>query len=362
MTSEEKAGPLRSWIVTPAAEELIHRVGSAVLREAIRKKYSLHFLHTVSSWGDVQRDTEMREAVKEEICSELYAYLLDREAQLEEVFKTEDEKWAPYLKRAFINHWIDKTRRRDVDGYRYLIKRTGDILREAKEFSTLVEKNQPTCFCLTPWEAWGPEPVRTVPPTEEDLQEIGFPQSLGAYPDYDHVNRKEILLGLASHFWKELTRIQGRPVWVSIRDFMEWIRRYVILNLPETMSSDTEGDVKEKRQGRNLETTMGDLERQELEEQCEKWAELFVGSLNDKERKAACLRYGAELNLERIALEMGYRGPSGPAYIVAGVERKLKAFMEGIPRSSSADSNEELSLVFLSRLMGILKKLLPAPS
>lgn len=287
----------------------------------------------------------------EEIRSELVLFIAENSSRLAPVIAGESRNIHSYLRYVFINHWIDKTRTPERDPRRYLYRRTQEILRGSGEFeTTATQKGRAMTFSMDPGS-------RRIPPLcEEDLKAVTFPHDR---LEYSSVNRKEILLSLAAHFWKGISGLWGDiPVWIDLRDFVSWIGLHVPLACPEVEGEDPEGEPFVERvpdYTYSPETLYFDPDLVRL------WAEKFARRLTPRERELFFLQYGKGLGPGHMARELGYRGSSGPEYHMTRIRDKLRFFLADLPWLSPDGFNEEAYHLFREAVLSFLKKGLSGP-
>lgn len=153
--------------------------------------------------------------------------------------------------------------------------------------------------------------------SEEDLREIPLPAADLERFDYGSINKKDALLRLARHFWKEVCRMWGdKVVWVDIRDLIGWIGLHLPLRglIPEEQGPD-----KPNKMEQIADYTQSPERMYYDPDLIKGWAENFSNRLAEKERAMFLLSYGKGSKLKEMAAELGYKGSSGPKYMLDSV-------------------------------------------
>jgi len=102
----------------------------------------------------------------QEIRSELILFLLENAARLSGYLMCGDRRFAALLKQRFLARWFSCSRTPSVDPFRYLYKRTQDLLRDQEGFFTFSNKGRSTAYSKRPQN-------KAIPPLiEEDLRSI----------------------------------------------------------------------------------------------------------------------------------------------------------------------------------------------
>ena len=333
------------WLESEEGQTALTRIARSVVADARSRYLSPEYLKLESLY-----DSENE--LLAEIRQELALFILEKKS-LQERLTAEGDNFKAYLKTAFIHHWIDKTRRSNLDPWRNLYKRAATVLSQSSDFHTTVKGAQGTAFSMAH------ECVSITPSSSEDLSEIPFPDQIIESRDFDHINKKENLLALAAYFWKKVSGIYGKkPVLIDLRDLINWIGLHLTLSPPKPAGEYQEGE-KPFDHGATIGSTP-DTENFNPE-LVKHWAENFAETLNNKEKSVTYLAYKEEISLKDIAKELGYKGPSGPKYQLDQVENKLRFFLRDLPWLSHDDLNEEAFSLFLDTLLFILKNSLPKP-
>jgi hypothetical protein len=345
---------IKRWLETPEAETILSNVAKSLLIEALSRKLCFSFLG-----HEVIHNHEKTELLRD-IQSELTLFILENKSNIHHTIVTTDRNLHILLKSAFINYWITKTRSPDKDPQRYLYKRAADLLRKSDTFHTISIKQRSTAFSVAS------KSTKIPPLALEDIRGIAFPQKIAETAEYRNINKKKILIDLANYFWNKVSEMWGgKPVWVDLRDFINWIGIYVQVNVPALIRESPgqtdpfgekfiggEGNL---YQGLNPEETYFDLE------QVKKWSKNFAHILKEKEKEIFYMQHRLNMSLEDIGKKMGYKAASGPKYILDNAEQKLKFFLRDLPWLSPDDFNKEAFSVFRESLLSELKKLTKKP-
>ncbi|OQX22323.1 MAG: hypothetical protein BWK80_30790 [Desulfobacteraceae bacterium IS3] len=330
------------WLECQETQEILLSVARSVMRYARSKNLSLAFIGK-ETWQDVAPDV-----LTADIRSELIVFILENKVQLQKILTPGNKNCHHFLRKSFINRWIENTRKPFTDFYRYLYKRTADALRVSDDFHTSV-RNRTTLFFSLSNEA-----VCIPPLSLEDMGDITFPSHIVEKPEYDEINKNRILLALAAYFLTQVSKMWGdKPVCAEVRDFIHWIGSYVPLHQPIPVKMLPGG--KDALEFAPDDRSIADKIYFDPA-MIKKWAQIFVNRLNEREKAAFFLRHGRCLSLKEIAQKLGYKGSSGPKYPLEQAEHKLKFFLSDLPWLSPDDLNEEAFALFRDTLLLILEK------
>jgi len=284
-----------------------------------------------------------------EVRQELAVFILEKERVLEKVLGSGSKNAHLYLKSAFINHCVGLARKPGKDPVRHLYKRASDALRNSPLFYTSSNKQmRKSTFSMVRESSEMPLL------TEEDFPEIRPPDQALCALTHEQVKRKKVLLELAAHFWKEVSRIWGNePVRVNLLDFVSWLDKEIVsagsIRVAVPLNN---ADFVHRRSDVEALPSQIHFDPEEVKQ----WAANFCRLLTPKERTLFYLRHGASLGLKQIAARTGYRGSSGPKYLLETAEHKLKCFLRDLPWLSPDDLNEEAFALFRDTLISLLKK------
>lgn len=320
---------MKKWLARPEVQDALSRTARSVMAYARTKSLSPAFLSQEGGWH------EGRDDIWEDIRSELILFILENRSGIQKILISGNRNSHHYLRKAFINHWIEKTRKPLEDPQRYLYKHAADVLRNSDAFHTFSKRNRALTFSM------GSDSLPIPPLSEEDMREVRFPdQSLA----YESVNKKKVLLELAACFLNQVSKMWGKKaVCVELRDFVTWIGRHVAITQPVP--------VRESRWGEDLLALVPDRSSTTDDicfdpDQVKKWACHFSNRLGEKERAVFMLRHCQHLSLRDIAGKLGYKGSSGPKYPLDRAEDKLRFFLSDLPWLSPGDLNKEAFALF----------------
>lgn len=332
------------WLESGDGRAIVGRLAREISRSALVRNLSTVFL-TKDPFGDYPPGD-----LTSDIEAELVLFITENSYRLRDVLTPENRYPTPFLKQAFINHWITRTRTPGTDPQRYLYRRARDIFRKSGKFHVSAQAGKFTAFSM---EA----DSRRIPAlTEEDLREIGFPHE--DVKDQTLRNTED-LLRLAAHFWKQVSERWGKlPVWIDIRDFVAWIGRHVFLKGAVTKKGNSAGqplinDIPDPARGPDTLYYDRDLVAM--------WAEKFSNRLKEKEKPVFILHYGRELGLEAIARELGYGSSSGPHYVMGRIQQKMRSFLVDLPWVSPDDFNQDAFGFFMETVLSILNNTAQKP-
>lgn len=320
-TTDPASDPLRDWLASPGNQEQLTAIARQLSEELFFRKLPPPF----GKEDDQPADPE-------DIRSELVLFLLERGPRLAPLARCGSSAWVRYLKTAFIRHCIDQARRPSNDGFRYWYKRVARALRGSQRFHLQVMGRNALAFSRQ-------NPADAIPPlSAEDLRDIPFPYEQTSAGGDGGLNRTLTLRRLAGHFWREAVRLwDGRPIWVDLRDFVDWIRR------SEPPDAPARRDVPEGVGAHDFNP-----------EQVRTWARQAADMLTGTEAEALRLRYGDGRRLREMAETLGYSGPSGAAYPLRRAEGRLQRFLRDRPWLSPGDLHPEAFALFHDTLLAAL--------
>jgi hypothetical protein len=336
---ENEAFSLRKWLATGEARSLVKKAAASIVREI-----TLRALWAVVPSFKKGSAPPFDEAF-DEIQSELVLFLCEK-TSLIKIIIAGGEGGEHYLKAAFINHLIDKSRQPDSDPRRYLYKRTLDCCRGCKDISITEGASGIRLISLEP-SAFSAASL-----TEEDFAEISFPENLKLELTIENLGKKKLLLPLARHFADQLAALFGRPdVGVPVKDFVAWLARYVDLRAPVEENTPFEPtDIASKSEDTHIKKA--DIDG---------WANSLADHFSRKESIIFYLYFAQNLSMTDIADAVGLNGPSGVHYHLQKGLDKCRNFIMNTPGIYPGDFSQGVFLSFQEALFEILKEHAPAP-
>ena len=324
----------REWLESPEGHTVMDRLAHSVRDTVASRNLPLSFINKDPFGSRMDSD------FLQEIRSELVLFFLENADQVKTYLMSGGRNFPVFMKQRFLSQWLSNSRTPSTDPFRYLYKRSQDLLREQESFFTLAKIGRSTAFSKKPQN-------RAIPPlVEEDLQSIPFPPEYNRSQHDGAVKTKAAILGLADYFWDRIHSLWGNePVWVDIRDFISWIGFHVPL----------------KRAVGETEFALDSCEFQGPHEDywdpdaVKSWALLFFNQTDRKQLVVFQLFHQENLTLKKIALKMGYKGSSGPKYVVDHVTARLQFFLRDLPWLSPDDLDEEAFALFFDTLFALLK-------
>ena len=342
------SGPeIRKWFEHPEdIKRIIEDVAGALYPLLKARKISL----PIYSPGELI--SKNKEDMVHDLTSELILFLLQNASHIHQRLMAAGKGRAQYLKTAFLNHCKDKYHSLKANRFKYLYKRSADILRNSDKFHTMARQPDISCFSIC-------HESRQIPPlTQEDCSKIPFPEHK-THLNFNKINSKDRILKLAHHFLTHLFQIHGNtPVRVDLRDFIQWIGLHVDLTDSITDRMEPSNPIRCPTRGGENHGDIPDasFRPDHLYENLHfdqslvvKWGEIFSARLTQKEKLLFYLRYGEKLGLGQIADKSGYKSPSGPQYQFDKIEDKLRLFLRDLPYLSPEeghDTNEEAFTFF----------------
>lgn len=338
---------LREWLESPQGGELMDRVARSVRDTVVSRNLPLTFINKDPFGSRTDSD------LFQEIRSELLLFILENAELLKRHLICGERNFPALVKQRFISRWLTGARTPAMDPFRYLYKRAQDLLREQEGFFTLSKKGRSTSYSRKAQN-------RAIPPlAEEDLRSIPFPTEHTGRLNDGAVKTGAAILGLAAYFWERVHDLWGKEaVWVDIRDFVTWIGRHVQLNRV-SMSAEFPGDESESREftGEDLQSGEGRWDPVAVKS----WALQFFHQVDRKKLQIFRLFHQEKQTLGEIARKMGYKGSSGPKYVVDHVAATLQFFLRDLPWLSPDDLDEEAFALFFDTLFDLLKNRVAEP-
>ncbi len=331
--------PIRIWLGTTEAQTVIRRASRQIAGEVRLRSLSLNFLQK-----DFLGQSHESELLND-IISELSLFILENATRWRDQFQPQHPHAHIYLKKAFISHWISRTRRADRDPKRHVYRRVQMLLKQAPGFFTHSDNNQKTAFSRMA------ENGKISRLLEDDLDEIPFPP---VECDYESINRKAVLLDLAGYFWDRVSAMwEGRPVWVDLRDFTNWLERFVFLG----GAIQEGGGVYEDDPLDRLPHPGPGPDRIPVDpERIRCMAHRFARGLDAKEKTVFFMIHETDAPLREVALAVGYKGSSGPKYALDRIHERLGTLLREEPAFAPGETDrEEAFSLFFHTLLSILK-------
>ena len=343
---EKNFSDLQEWMESSQGCTVMDRLAHSVQNTVVSRNLPLSFINKDPFGSRTDSD------LFREIRSELALFLLENAGPLKRHLMCGDRNFPALVKQRFIAQWLSGARTPARDPSRYLYKRTQDLLRDQEGYYTLSKKGRSTAYSRRAQN-------RSIPPLiKEDLRIIPFPPEITRRRSDTAVKNKADILDLAAYFWERIYDLWGKnPVWVDIRDFISWIARHVPLNRI-SMASEFPQDEFESR---------GFMGTPQADEgywdpvAVKSWALQFSHQIDRKQLQIFQLFHQENQTFKNIARKMGYKGSSGPKYVVDHVTARLQFFLRDLPWLSQDDLNEEAFALFFDTLFTLLKNRVTEP-
>ncbi len=376
MNKEHEDRWLEDLLGTPDIDDVLDKLAWAVFHEAEKRKLPLDFLGYKLSWFDVYGKTpdaagpsapaptesegpppkSLREEIVDAIKAELVLFLHENQSKINADGPDSPDnadvimQKAKDIKLRFISRWAGNTRRLDSDRYRYLYKRFREVLYASDQFITRAPGGRYTEYALDE----NSMPIHEL--SAEDLNKIPYPD--GWAGTYDETNKKKNILMLAEHFRRNVSDMYGgTPVWIKVRDALNWLSAHISFQQPETMGLDDE----ESPASDGLEDYRHTPDAALFKKTVQNYAALFYERMSEKERFVFYEHKYAGTILEDIADMMGLKNASGPSYYYKNARDKLLYFLRDLDGLSPEDKDNEAAQLFLGALKKILKNNRPTP-
>lgn len=161
-------------------------------------------------------------------------------------------------------------------------------------------------------------------------------------------------MGWPPTFWDRIHVLWGEEaVWVDVRDFVSWVAFHVPLgqaSVADEFPPDGFELSEYSAKAPSAAETHWDADA------VKSWARQFYSQTDPKKLTIFQLVHQKNLTLKTIAQQFGYRGSSGPKYVLDHVTSKLQFFLRDLPWLSPDDLNEEAFSLFFDTLFALLKK------
>ena len=332
---------VREWMESSQGRTSMDRLAHSVRDTVVSRNLPLSFINKDPLGSRTDSD------LFQEIRSELALFLLENAEQLKRHLICGERNFPALVKQRFIAQWLTGARTPARDPFRYLYKRSQDLLREQEGFFTLTNRGRSTAYSRRAQN-------KSIPPLlKEDMETIPFPSEYTRCKNEAAVKAKADILGLAACFWERISDLWGKEaVWVDIRDFISWIALYIPLNRISMTAEFTENAVESQGfMGEMSQTDEGSWDPLLVKS----WALQFFHQTDRKQLQIFRLFHQERRTLMKIAQEMGYKGSSGPKYVVDHVTAQLQFFLRDLPWLSPYDLNNEAFALFFDTLFALLK-------
>ena len=331
------ADPRRRWIETALAPETCTRIARSILDEAERRRLNLRFAG-FESWKTAEPEDICRA-----VCQELVVFLLEAPGLLDQIVHAPRSRGEALLKRAFLNHWSDRSRQLAADPRKSLRKFCMDRIRDSGRFHYDAQAQDGPRFA----RAATAVPVSSFP--DEDRRDIPYPADAKGGTE-EAVRKRAIILSLAEHFLARAAVLFDVPEpSVRLDDFVCWLEDHLEFPTvdPESLD-DTRFGPGEPADSRVFGPSM---------EQIARWADMFAAGLTDEEARLLRRRYDEGLSLEAMAERMGRKSPSTPKYRLDRLHGRIAAFR----REHLPDDDDGTARIFGELLLERLKNPEPKP-
>ena len=338
------------WLESSETQELLRKLARTIYSDLRRKRIAPPFLDSPDTYP---------EDVFSVLKSELALFIIEDCSRIQAMVLAADQNLPRYLHHAFVNRCKDLVRSSGLDPLRYYRKRAGEVFRQSASIHTALT-GRFLVFSLHP------ENETMALPSDTELCSIPLPERLSQGLDYTSACRKENLVDLALHFWEKASEVlNGRLIWVDLRDFVTWVACYVPMSAPamadEQDADHPAGPVSQKPGTRAPAPQLSEIQPLPKSgiEQIQKLAAAFAARLDAKSKAVFYFRFFEDASWEEIARRTGFSSPSGPSYRHAGVLDQLKSFLREWPGLSPEDEDPETIDLFLEAMRSILKESLP---
>jgi hypothetical protein len=328
--------PRRRWLDAALPPERTGRLARDILARARQSRLNLRFLG-FESW----ETSPDRETLVETLRNELIAFLLENPGLLDHLRLAPESQGANLLRKAFLNHWRDATRKHNVDPRKSLRKFVQDAIRDSERFAYRSEGAGGPRFALAA------DAVPAPPFTDDDRADIPYPADAGRM--VGQIRKAAVVQSLAEHFLRHAAGLFEVPrLSVQLDDFVQWLEDHLEFPVPQSDEFD---------ETRHRSAGDGSFAPRPSPERIAEWVETLAAGLADAEARLLVWHFDEELPLKAIAERLGRKGPSGARYALKKAEARVVDFWKTLP----PEADEATFRIFLHQLLSRLKNPEPKP-
>ena len=328
MSADDKQ--IRKWLGTDEAGQLLSRIAPAIRKKIKSNGLPLSILNLSAQSSDHEID--------EVIQSELAIFILENRSRICEKIAPPEIDRGFILSHIFIKTLLDKSRSSAAhDGHRYYYKRFRDVLDKAEGFYLEIKQCK-----ASKWSTYSrrPKNYKYDRLSQEDLDTIQWPPDLSCSGETKDIKSKTSLLRLAGWFWDRVVQlVGGKPIWIPLRDLVEWVGRFIPLSATQTVSID---DVPIAYSASPESKAVNLLSHQDPffdRNAILQLAESVANQLDEKQARIYHLHFDEAMTLTEIANQMGLGSASAVTYHLKQAEAAIDAFINR-QRSQSPENLE----------------------
>lgn len=343
------------WLSGPECRTVLENAARFVFRMAAGAALPPGLLPCRDPWG---LPREERDACFQSLSHDLWLFLRSRPPEWVGrmgAFSTSRENPRPLMLRMvqeFFHHLKDQARTSDLDPKRALYRRMRQVLHEEPAIAYRATR-EGAFYALDPDARWS---ASWQPPHGEPYGAWESPLAAVALKD---LHRRSALMELARFFWRQATERVGEAFFLPVRELVHFIScHYSGLSMREALPLPTGGTSRDgdEHGGDDLASDRPAPDLSFMESRIPALAEQLVSGWTWKQRLAFVLLQGEGAGLKEAAESLGYKSPSGVAYLYRSVCDSLRDFCLLWPGISPPDLDSRLFEAFVLEVVKVCKK------
>jgi len=343
------------WLGDPDCLQAVREAARFVYRMGIRVGIPSSLLPCGNPWN---LPREEREECFEELAHELWLFLRSMSTRELERIGTDPATHGntrllmQRIAQRFFLHLKDQARTSPRDPERALYRRLRQVLSEEPSVAYRTTANG-AFYSQDPEAPW--------PGTGQSLHEepySSWESPLGKIGLKD-LPRRSALLELADLFWRQATTRLGEPSFLPVRELARFIAcHYPGFSLPDPVPLHPGGAKTECPEGWGIEVPSPEPgpDVRFMAHRLPVLARQLVHGWSPKQRLAFTLLVGDGVPLREAARSLGYRNPSGVAYLEKSLFHSLRDFCLLWPGLSPPDLDSGLFETFVQEVVTVCKK------
>lgn len=335
--TENDSHHIRQWLESSEGLHVLRQIALSIRKRSDFKILQAGFSGTARILGNERAE----EAKVAELISELCIFILEKSPRIAALMTKDATRLSGFLYIGFLNHLKEKARRSSINAERSLYRRISRVFSQSCCITIKRMKNG-SSFSLSQHT----ESICIPRLLEEDLREIPFPLDETGGLTMEAISGKAYLLKLGICFWENVSAMWGgRPVWVGMFDFVQWLRLHVVMDRPAAA---------ENKDVSFIANTTGCDEVFFDAAQILSWAKMFAERLNEKEKAVLIMALEHGMTLSEMTTRLGLKSSSASRYHREHAYEKLRDFLRDRPWLSPGDLNPEALGLFHGELMKII--------
>ncbi len=328
---------IRQWLESSEGMRALSQIALS-----IRKRSDFKILQAgISGIAVNVSDKRDEDEILAELISELCLFILEKSSRIAVLMAGDASHLSGFLYIGFLNHLKEKARKSNINAERNLYRRISRAFSTSNRI-VVNRRKKGSAFSLSPYK----ENLYIPRLLEEDLREIPFPISEKGGLVIGIVSKKASLLQLGAYFWEKISAMWGgRPVWIEMFDFVQWLKLHVVMDWPASSGNMDLSLIADKTgcEGGFFDAGL-----------IVSWAKMFAGRLNDKEQAVLIMGLEHGMTLSETSAKLGLKSSSASRYHRENAYEKLRDFLRDRPWLSPEDLNSEALALFHGELMKIL--------